>query len=91
MACSSLFAQSLPNGSQGFQILVYIFGTDNDFGSLFQCRNVIELRQAETVGMLVGQYEELVMGTIPDGACQAAFQFLAKDYFLFTHLINYKL
>ena len=41
--------------------------------------------------LIVGQYEELVMGTIPDGVCQTAFQFLAKDYFLFTHLVNYKL
>jgi len=44
--------------------------------------NVIELRQTEAVGMLVGQYEELVMGTIPDGACQAAFQFLRKGLLL---------
>ena len=35
--------------------------------------------------MLVRKDEKSVMGTFIDGKHQAAFQFLAKDYFLFTH------
>lgn len=57
MAGGPLFAQGLPYGGQGFQILVDVFGADNDFCSFFQGRDAIELRQAKAVGMLVGQDE----------------------------------
>jgi hypothetical protein len=43
------------------------------------------------VGMLVGKDEKLVMGTLRYGMRQAVCQSFAKDYFLFTHLVNYKL
>ena len=49
------------------------------------------MRAAEAVGMLVGKDEKLVMGTLRYGMRQAVCQSFAKDYFLFTHLVNYKL
>ena len=85
MAGSPPFAQRLPYGGQCFQILMYIFCADNDFGGILQCRNTLQLRQAKAVGMFVGQDEKLIVRTLLNGMRQAAFKFFAKDYFLFTH------
>ena len=91
VAAGPLSHSGLPYGSQRFQILVYVFCTDNNFFRFFQGGDTVQMRAAEAVGMLVGKDEKLVMGTLRYGMCQAVCQSFAKDYFLFTHLVNYKL
>jgi hypothetical protein len=91
MAGGSLFAQSLPHGSQSLQIFVHVFCSDNDFGGIFQCGDALQLRQAKAVCMFVGKDEKLVVRTFSDGMRQVVFQLLAEDYFLFTHLTYYGL
>ena len=82
VAAGPFLTQGLPYGSQRFHILVHRF---------FQGGDTVQMRAAEAVGMLVGKDEKLVMGTLLYGMRQAVCQSFAKDYFLFTHLVNYKL
>ena len=91
VAAGPFLAQGLPYGSQPFQILVHIFCPDNNLFRFFQGGDTVQMRAAEAVGMLVGKDEKLVMGTLLYGMRQAVCQSFAKDYFLFTHLVNYKL
>ena len=91
VAAGPFLAQSLPYGSQRFHILVHIFCPDNNLFRFFQGGDTVQMRAAEAVGMLVGKDEKLVMGTLRYGMRQAVCQSFAKDYFLFTHLVNYKL
>lgn len=91
VAAGPFLTQGLPYGSQSFQILVHVFRPDNNLFRSFQRGDAVQMRATEAVGMLVGKDEKLVVGALLYGMRQAVRQSFAKDYFLFTHLVNYKL
>ena len=88
VAGGSPAAECLPYGGKGVEILMQVFGGDGDFFGALQGGDVRKGRQAEPVGMLVGQDEKFVVGATLDGLFQIFPQFFAQYHFLSVHNVG---
>lgn len=62
-----------------------VAGFDGDFFCSLQGRNGFQLRQTETVGVLIGEDEQFIVWILADDVVQVFVEVFAQNDFLFAH------